>query len=133
LIAPNWASEPQNHPKAKVAVSILAGAARSMGGLATFGTEPFLAGPLGFLNALWFVSSLFTILQAFENGTIPRQEKTRAFRKARLLKPPFSQVLWEKPFEDSNLFRIISFLPPRWNQLFYSTIPMEDKGMIKER
>jgi hypothetical protein len=43
LRLPNRESAPQNHPTAKVAVSVFAGAAASMGGIAVFGNERVMA------------------------------------------------------------------------------------------
>ena len=81
-MAPNWASGPQNHPRAKVAVSTRVGAAASMGGIGFRGTaviDPVC--PVCIFSSLDWKSPLRR-LQAFRKGVRPRIALPSPFSKA---------------------------------------------------
>jgi hypothetical protein len=86
LILPNQESGPQNQPSANVAISVLAGAARSIGGLMPLGIEPIFA------VASMFSLVVYSITDCFNAPALQFKQKLGA----RIIKSGWHIILFKK-------------------------------------
>jgi hypothetical protein len=103
---PNRASTPQNHPIAKVAVSVVAGAKASMGGMARSAGELCCANLIVLLSCICIVPNMFHAARfhGLRKSAHPKLARPISFMNERLLSTGGSTVVVFDTFLECIIF-----------------------------